>query len=382
MGLKDTTSGFYGDVPYCSPVESSVFFDTITASRMHRLPESMITRADSTSFFMDANASLYERVLGVKKEVDNKKSCPKGGSAFEFLDIIPHLFRSPSASRLVRASEEGDCFVVVESKNISDICGVFEAGKQDSSSVYFVVSLDLKGIDDMWQSLLNFLLGGVSPGRNMVYVLRNVEVYLEKGNSYGAFLFSLWALAVSSILHNFASITIDSVRQRLSRVSIRICVLEGHEGENILDDIQLFFENKLRICVYRVLSTDTLPNDACTIDSECDTMTETHGEWIDKATELVVGIHEELCDTAEEEPSKDDINLRCILVSLPEKELLRKDLQRHLCDSYTSTPVTVVTTEKQICEMLASHDRTIPIVFFVPKRIFRSSCLNRSTSVT
>ncbi|RNF10576.1 hypothetical protein TraAM80_01503 [Trypanosoma rangeli] len=374
MGSKDVTSGFYGDVPYCSPVESSVFFDTITASRMHRLPEAMIARADLALFFTEGNTFFHNLIIGLEKEVNSKESCPEGGCGFEFLDIIPRLFHSPSALRLVRESEDGNCFVVIESKNISNMGGVFDGGKEDESSVYTVVSLDLRGIDCMWQSLLSYLLGGTSE-KNMVYILPNINFHLQKGNSYGEFLVSLWALVVSSVLHYFASFAIDSIRQRLNKVTIRIGVLEGHECDNILDDVQLFFENKLRICVHRVLNTETLTNNPCIVDLACDTAAETYEEWIEKATELVVGIHEELCDTGEEEPSRGDTNLRCILFVVPEMELLRKDLQRHLCDSYTSTPIMVVSSEKEIHELLLSHSRSIPIVYFCSQKSLKKQLL-------
>ncbi|EKF33364.1 hypothetical protein MOQ_002777 [Trypanosoma cruzi marinkellei] len=375
MGLKEATSGFYGDLPYCSPVESSVFFDAVAASRMHRISESMISRADSMSYFMKENTLFNDLFLELRKGFDENASKLKRGGVLEFLDIIPSLLHSSSAHRLVRESEEGKCFVVIESKEASDICGVFDVAKQDDSSVYVVVSLDVKGMDYMWQSLLTFLLGGASTEKNMVYVLPIIDVYLQKGNAYGEFLFSLWATGVSSILHHFALIAIDSVRERLNKVSIRIGALKGHEGDSILDDVQLFFEDKLRICVYRVLNNEVLPNDPFAVETECAITAGDREEWLEKATELILGVHEELCDTSEEKTKKDDAKLRCVLFIIPDIISLQNDLKRQLSDSYTSTPIIVVTRENQIYELLSLHNRSAPIVFFCSQKNLQDQLL-------
>ncbi|KEG14560.1 hypothetical protein DQ04_00401000 [Trypanosoma grayi] len=363
MSLNEVTSGYFGDVPYCSPVESSIYLDVLTSARIHRVPESMMTKADAENFFVDSSTQYHSLVLQLNNKADGATSRPNSSCDIGVLDAIPPLFQSPSVQRIFREDEYNNCFVTIESKEPSRTSANDYFGTKDGSPVH-VVSLDLKGIDNTWQSLLSFLLGDAPCEKGVVYLLPSLDAYLHKGDPYSGFMFSLWALGISSILHHFASNSMHSTRQRLNKVSICITVLEGAEGESVADDVHLFLENRLRICVSRANKVSDIPSDTLNVDSANVATADNREEWLEKATEMVVGIHEELCDVDEEDQNGSDCKLRCILFVIPEVKFLRRDLERYLCDSYTSIPIVVVTEEKQIRNLLLSNDRRTPITLF------------------
>ncbi|KAH9578776.1 hypothetical protein LSM04_004423 [Trypanosoma melophagium] len=363
MSSSEKTSGCFSDVPYCNPIESRVFFETLTSARMHRISESMMTKADSVDFFVDRDTHFHNLIFGMKKKVSEGRNLSSGLGIFGLVDVIPSLFQKFSVQRIIRNGEGNSCFVTIESKNPEDPLDEPTLGLDKELFTSVVLSLDLKGIDFLWQSLMLFLMEDTEPEKDIVYVLPNLNVYLRNGNSYGGFLFSLWALVVSSILHHFFTIPVDSIKRRLNRVRFWITISQDFESDIISDKIHLFFENKLRVCVYRVLNTKPIKNKyevkSATLISVAD-----REEWLEKITEIVVNTHEDLCDANEESSDKSEFTFCCILLIIPEIKLLRKDLEKRLCDSYTSVPISVATEEKDIYEGLSTFDRRVPITIF------------------
>ncbi|ORC87390.1 uncharacterized protein TM35_000221890 [Trypanosoma theileri] len=368
MKSSEKPSGCFSDVPYCSPIESSVFFETLGSARIHRVSESMMTKADSIDFFIDRGTQFCNLIDELKKKLTGDGNIPSGLESLKFLDVIPTLFQNPSVQRIIRNDEGNSCFVTIESKNPEDPLDEPSIGLDRELFTSVILSLDLKGIDFLWQSLILFLMGDTEPEKDIVYILPNINIYLRNGNSYGGFLFSLWALVISSILHHFTTIPVDYVRRRLNRVRFWITVLRDSESDIISDNIHLFFENKLRICVYRILNTKPITYKG--YDDKFTTVIRVadREEWLEKTTEIVVNTHEELCDTNVDPQDESELSFSCILLIIPEIKSLRRELEKRLCDSYTSVPISVVTQEKEIYEGFSNLDRNTPITIFYSEK--------------
>ncbi|CBH18801.1 hypothetical protein, conserved [Trypanosoma brucei gambiense DAL972] len=363
MNLNEVASGYFGDIPYCLPLECSAFFDALTSSRLHRIPQSMMSRIDSEAYYTDKNTRFHNLLSGERGTI-NRRGNPSTGDPIGIMDLIPYLHCASPADRIACNDCTGGCYIAIELNKSSQEVGRDRTEEASRISHCIFVTLDLKGIDHMWQSLLIFLLGGTD-NDDVVYVLTDVDIYFHMGASYGSFMFSIWALAISSLLHHFASFPNDRIQERLSRVKVILKFSKDCVRSTTVDDIYLFIESKLKVCVDNKLDTSTGSTnnmENCFTDSFA---TANQEAWLEKMTEIVTNCHEELCDTGVECVNS---NPSCILLIIPEEDSLVSMLEQCLHDSYTSSPMSIAASLDHFPELLAARANGVPLTVFCSKK--------------
>ncbi|KAG8346569.1 hypothetical protein TRVL_02591 [Trypanosoma vivax] len=359
MPSKDITSGFFCDVPYLGPVESSIFFDVLTSARVHRIPESMIVRPDSLLYYVDKVSRLYQTASDFRSSDlvghDNK-------SGFgDLVSIIPPLLHASPPQRLTNRLSDTGCFISLVTGDLPSLNSKSLAEKFAGHCDCVVISFDLKGFDTMWQSLIEFLTDDSEDSR-AVFVLPNIGVYLRDDDPFGWFMFSIWSVGVSSILHYFSTVNHNHIQERLSKVSILLTFIKHIEDEIVADKIQLFFENKLKVCVSRMEDISLLTGFSGTADGSIVVISNSQEEWLSKAVDVITGIHEELCDANKMEDNMICGKRCCVLFIVPESISLVRELEKRLCDCYTSTPMVIVTDIERLSEIETLRNVDVPVI--------------------
>nr|CCC96179.1 unnamed protein product [Trypanosoma congolense IL3000] len=347
MSAKVYTSGYFSDLQYWFQREKNVFLDLLASSKTHRLPESMMLKADTEVYYTDEDSKLHYLLSKAGGVNDSCKSVSG------VLDVIPPLLSTVPLVGAAQGGWDGGCFVITASASALDMVDcITDTGANRPSCT--TVSLDIRGIDEVWQSLIHFILGDNTKGDDIVYVVPNVDVYLYSGHPFGEFLFSIFVLVVSSIFHHFSSFPDDSTQMRLGRVKVLLTFSRDNGKYCCVDDVHLFIENKLRLSVDRKIKIDA----GLAVCREA-SLTElptffSQDEWIERVTEVVTNAHDQLCDAFAQEDGGS--LLQCILLIIPDKESLVDRLKKQLYDSYTSTPIEVVTNLDNVSDLLAECD--------------------------
>ncbi|KAG5496364.1 hypothetical protein JKF63_02666 [Porcisia hertigi] len=339
----DGTSGYFGDIPYFTPVETTIFYEAVQNCRLHKLPAHLMINPRCTSFFTNPD-SVLGRALA-KREVDRERK-----HSMEATAPIPVFVTNYSGNQMLFKSS-GEDYV-----SLREVCRIFDAStKRTDSGTIDIGSLNKETISTVWTELLLFLNGcSGSVGR---FVVHNIDTLCSMSDATCEFLVSLLLTGVASILHHYSH---TSDREALlNSVCIEFTVLNSEFGSSVADNLQFFIEKGLRLTVSRSCEGN--------FEAICDELFSlTHciecsgDDWMDATCSEVVDAHEMLCDKGIDESNLDRFTSPIVLLIVPEASSLRAALEKQILDSYSSEALRVQSDREW---GHASFDKKAPLVF-------------------
>jgi hypothetical protein len=317
----DNTSGYFNDVPYFTPVETTVFYEAVQNCRLHKLPGHLMVNPRSISFFVKSDTELT-KVLSDNFETSTGTKC-KSASA-----VLPEFRAEFSSSQPLFKISGGDYVTV------SETCVLSNCGALDSGTDGLTISLiSTATINQVWTNLL-FFFNGVS-GAVSKFRINYADILLSQSGGYGECLLSLLLAGVASILHFYSQK--ERYKAALEAVSVELTVLGTPEGASAADKLQFYLEDRLKLSVTRLSDANF---DSCYEEfisrAQCFQCCEE--DWLETVCSEVVDAHEMLCD--DETGSTDDkLESPVILLVVPHIAAVRMALVNQILDSYSSEPL-------------------------------------------
>lgn len=357
--------GSYDDIPYFNPLECLLFYETVANNRTHRLPESFMINARTTSFFADEGGAMHSALVlhapAPRRETRGKAKAARGDARPE-VPPLPSFASShmDSVTRLKRPS--GRPFITIMPRDTR------EASDAAMSGATFV-ELTVEGVCTLWTSMLAHI-HGASRTASCTMALTNIDAALAVRRAECGILLSVALAGVASILRFYADKEGD-YEESLETMEIIITYLDTTRGARTGDELHVYLENQLRLAVRHAAAVGSADDDSATsvaehyvreLQSKNEWIdTASREEWLDTLRDLALEAHEDLCDA---ESSEDEDGARgigghltpsplqapghclaspVILVIAPERDVIRQTLTSCLLDVYSSVPVRVTT---------------------------------------
>ncbi|KPA84921.1 hypothetical protein ABB37_01371 [Leptomonas pyrrhocoris] len=338
----DGTSGYFNDVPYFTPVETTVFYEAVQNCRLHKLPGHLMVSPRSIPFFVKSG-TVFADALGEKFKATTGTRTTSAGTVFP-------EFKTDFSSTQPLFKKSGSDYVVIRETCLLADCGA----SNEHTQTVLIKLINTTTINQIWTNLL-FLINGIAATPSK-FRIEYVDISLGHSNGYGECLLSLLLSGVASILHFYSKK--GHHQAVLEAVTIELVVLNTPEGASVADKLQFYAENKLKLSVTRTddnnfsSSYEELISQAQCLPC-CDT------DWLETVCSEAVDAHEMLCDE-ENEPQDNKLRSPTILLVVPHIAAVRSTLVNQILDSYSSEPLRVQSEREWSFDELA---KSSPVVF-------------------
>ncbi|CCW68388.1 unnamed protein product [Phytomonas sp. Hart1] len=343
MFLENPLNGYFGDLPYVGPVESSAFFQLVSEARLHKLSEKMIINPREIDYFVHPKSKLYSSI---------KFNHRQSSSKIIKTTIYPELKNNFHS---ISSFNRGSSPKIIHIKE--SVSRIFKPNTD--TNLTNIVGLDFYGIQKIWSELIKFIFG-YEPDTNLYFAIPNIDNYLQDELGTGDFLLSLLLIGVASIVDFVVSRELNV--GRIKNVSLELTVFSNNFGKSIADTLEFFCENTLNLSVSRSFCSPDEKNIFYqNLFTEIPSLTiSSLNELIENVRSRCVDRHEELCDlnfSENESPTFAPV----ILVIVPLLNSIRINLKKSLLDSYSYEPITVLSDMDWDATIL---DQKTPIIFF------------------
>ncbi|KAL7709569.1 hypothetical protein N2W54_002814 [Lotmaria passim] len=339
----DGTSGYFNDVPYFSPVETTVFYEAVQSCRLHKLPGRLMVSPRSMSFFVKSDTELsniFDRVFETTTGTQTKSAAAVFPDFKSDFSSTPPIFKKSGGSFLTVR----EAFLLIDGDALND----------DVDTVA-IKAVNATTVNQVWSNLFLFLHG--VPGASCKFRIEYTDISLAQPNGCGECCLSLLLAGIASILHFFAQK--DHHQAALENISIEFIVLNTAEGACAADRLYFYAENKLKISVTR-LGSDSFSSSYAKLISQAQCVQCCEADWLEKVCAEVVDAHELLCDAGVEHCA-DKFESPVILLIVPRVATVRAVLACQILDSYSSEPLRVQSECEWTLDALAKPS---PVVFF------------------
>ncbi|GET91644.1 hypothetical protein, conserved [Leishmania tarentolae] len=339
----DGTSGYFNDVPYFTPVETTVFYEAVQSCRLHRLPAHLMVKPRSIPFFTDCDSALARAL----EKTDTGK---KGKLKVESSAPLP-IFTTDFSANQILFKPSGEDYV-----SLREVCRIFDASIRSAEfNTVDINSLNNEAINTVWTELLLFLNScSGSVGR---FVVHNIDTLCSMSDGSCEFLVSLLLTGVASILHYYDRI--GDRKALLSAVCIEFTILNTERGSRVADSLQFFVEKCLRLTVCRSHEDNfKIAYDGLISSMHCIEFSD--GEWMDTICGETVDAHETLCDKDTDVAGSGCFISPIVLLIVPPVHFLRVALEKQIMDSYSSEALRVQSDGGWNC---AQFNKKTPLVF-------------------
>ncbi|KPI90136.1 hypothetical protein ABL78_0781 [Leptomonas seymouri] len=337
----DGTSGYFNDVPYFTPVETTVFYEAVQNCRLHKLPGHLMVNPRSFPFFVKPGTVFADAL-------DEKFETATGKSAKSAAAVFPE-FKTDFSSTQPLFKKSGSDYIVFR-----ETCLLDRDASNDNNQTLFVKLINMTTIHQVWTNLL-FFLNGIAKSSGK-FRIEYADISLGQSNGYGECLLSLLLAGIASILHFYSKQ--GHHQDALEAVAIEFFVLNTSEGASAADKLQFYVESKLKLSATRIVDNNFSSSyEKLVSQAQCLNCGEV--DWFDQVCSEVVDAHEMLCDQ-EIECQSGRMRSPTILLVVPRIAAARSTLVNQILDSYSSEPLRVQNEREWSFDELG---KSSPVVF-------------------